>query len=337
MRLVIVIAVLLVSWSRPATAESQEFRVATLAPAGTPWMRLLESAAAEISTRTDGRITIKYFTGGQLGDERDYLRKIKAGQIDGAAMTALGLSMIDSSIRVLQLPMLFETQEEVDHVAGKMWPYFQSKFEAKGFRLAERGELGWIYLMSKSKVTSVADLRKQKLCMLGDDELGTSLLARLKLNGVPVSIPEVDAALSSGRIDACFNSPLGAIALQWHTKVRYMSARPLVFAIGATVMSLAAVNRVAAADRKTIDAIAKRAQKKARAVIRRANEDARKVLLRKGIQVVDVSQAMIDDLTAVGLEVQRDMIGKVFTREELDMVIAYRDAYRARSATKPAR
>src|SRR5262249_13214536 len=162
---------------------------------------------------TNRRITIKYYTGGQQGDERDFIRKIKIGQLDGAAVTAAGLSMIDPSIRVLELPMLFESEDEVDYVATKMWPYFQKKFENKGFRLAERGELGWIYFLSKSKVTSIAELRKQKLWTLADDPLGTTILDKLKLNGVPLGVPEVDSALTSGRINACFSSPLGAIAL----------------------------------------------------------------------------------------------------------------------------
>jgi len=335
MKLLLVIAVLASSWSRPAAAESHEIRIATLAPSGSPWMNLLERAAAEIAEQTDQRVTIKYYTGGQQGDERDYIRKIKLGQLDGAAITAAGLAMIEPSILVLDLPMLFATQEEVDYVATKMWPYFQKKFEKQGFRLAERGELGWIYFFSKSKVTSIADLRKQKLWTLGDDNIGSSFLDKLKLNGVPLGVPEVDGALTTGKINACFSSPLGVVALQWYTKVKYMSSTPMVFAIGATVLSLDAVKKVSAEDRKTIDAIAKRSQKKARATIRKANEDARKMLLRKGITLVDVPQDMIDELVKVAAEVQSELVGKVYSKEELEMVIAYRDEYRAKQA-KPA-
>jgi TRAP-type C4-dicarboxylate transport system substrate-binding protein len=293
-------------------------------------MEILEKAAAEIAEETKGRITIKYYTGGQQGDERDFIRKIKLGQLDGAAITAAGLSMIDPSIRVLELPMLFASQEELDYVATKMWPYFQKKFEKKGFRLAERGELGWIYFFSKEKVTSLDDLRKQKLWTLGDDPLGTSLIDKLKLNAVPLGIAEVDGALTSGRINACFAPPLGAIVLQWYTKLKYMASTPMVFALGATVLSLDAVNKTSAEDRKIVETIAKRSQKKARAAIRKANEDARKTLLRKGITVVDVSKQMVDDLTSIGATVQSELVGKVFSKEELDMVIGYRDEFRAR-------
>jgi TRAP-type transport system periplasmic protein len=316
---------------RPASAESREFRMATLAPSGSPWMELLEKAGVEIAEKTERRVTVKYYPGGQQGDERDFIRKIKLGQLDGAALTAIGLALIDPSILVLQLPMLFETQEEVDYVSGKMWPYFQKKFEKKGFRLADRGELGWIYFFSKNKVTSIDDLRKQKLWILNDD-LGSSILDKLKIHGVPLGVPEVDAALTSGKINACFSSPLGAIALQWYTKVKYMSSTPMVFGIGATVMTLDAVNKTSKEDQKIIEAIAKRSQKKARITIRKANEDARKTILRKGITLVDPPKALVDELTKAAAEVQTELTGKVFSKEELAMVIKYRDEYRAKHA-----
>ena len=124
-------------------------------------MVALKKAAAEISEKTEQRVTVKYFPGGQQGDERDFVRKIKLGQLDGAAVTSMGLAMIDSSILVLQLLMLFATVDEVDYVAGKMWPYFQKKFEKKGYRLGERGEVGWAYFLSKNKVESLSDLKGQ--------------------------------------------------------------------------------------------------------------------------------------------------------------------------------
>jgi TRAP-type C4-dicarboxylate transport system substrate-binding protein len=299
-------------------------------------MNLLERAAVEIAEKTERRIKIKYYPGGQQGDERDFIRKIRAGQLDGAALTAIGLAQIEPSILVLQLPMLFESQDEVDYVSTKMWPYFQKKFEKKGFRLAERGELGWIHFFSKNKVTSMADLRKQKLWILNDD-LGTATLDKLKVQGVPLGVTEVDAALTSGKINACFSSPLGAIALQWYTKVKYMSSPPMLFAIGATVMSVDAAKKPSADDRKTIEAIAKRSQKKARATIRKANEDARKTILRKGITMVKAEKAMVDELTAIAAEVQAELTGKVYSKEELAMVIRYRDEYRAKTAQPAAK
>ena len=313
-----------------ARADNVELRVATLAPSGSPWMQVLDKAADEIKTKTSGRVTMKYFEGGQQGDERDFVRKIKLGQLDGAAVTAIGLAMIDESIRVLELPMMFDSAEELDYVADKMWPYFQKKFAAKGFKLNDRGEVGWIYFLSKNKVESLNDLKGQKLWMWGDDQLVGSMFKKLGLNGVPLGVPEVDAALTSGKINAAYGSPVAAVALQWYSKIKYMTSMPMSFAIGATVISLDSLKKMSAEDQKTVEDIGKANAKKLRKVIRKANEDAKGTMTRKGITVVQTPVTMVDEFTKDSQEAWKELVGKIYTKEELDMVLKYRDEYRAK-------
>lgn len=313
-----------------AKADNVELRIATLAPSGSPWMQVLDRAAAEIKTKTSGRVTMKYFEGGQQGDERDFVRKIKLGQLDGAAVTAIGLAMIDESIRVLELPMMFQSAEELDYVADKMWPYFQKKFAAKGFRLNDRGEVGWIYFLSKNKVASLNDLKGQKLWMWGDDQLVGAMFKKLGLNGVPLGVPEVDAGLTSGKINAAYGSPVAAVALQWYSKVKYMTSMPMSFAIGATVISNDALKKISPEDQKTVEDIGRANAKKLRKVIRKANEDAKGTMTRKGITVVNTPVTMVDEFTKDSQEAWKDMTGKIYSKEELDMVLKYRDEYRAK-------
>jgi len=313
-----------------ARADNVELRVATLAPSGSPWMQVLDKAADEIKTKTSGRVTMKYFEGGQQGDERDFVRKIKLGQLDGAAVTAIGLAMIDESIRVLELPMMFDSAEELDYVADKMWPYFQKKFAAKGFKLNDRGEVGWIYFLSKNKVESLNDLKGQKLWMWGDDQLVGSMFKKLGLNGVPLGVPEVDAGLTSGKINAAYGSPVAAVALQWYSKVKYMTSMPMSFAIGATVLSIDSLKKMNAEDQKIVEDIGKANAKKLRKVIRKANEDAKGTMTRKGITVVQTPVTMVDEFTKDSQEAWKELVGKIYTKEELDMVLKYRDEYRAK-------
>jgi TRAP-type C4-dicarboxylate transport system substrate-binding protein len=273
---------------------------------------------------------MKFFEGGQQGDERDFVRKIKLGQLDGAAVTSIGLAMIDESIRVLELPMMFNSPEEVDYVADKMWPHFQDKFAKKGFKLNDRGEVGWIYFMSKNKIESLADLKGQKLWMWGDDQLVTAMFKKLSLNGVPLGVPEVDAALTSGKIDTCYGSPVAAVALQWYSKVKYMTSMPMSFAIGATVVSLDSLKKISADDQKLVEDIGKANAKKLRKVIRKANEDAKSTMARKGITIVQTPTAMVDDFNKQAHDAWSELVGKIYSKEELDSVLKYRDEYRAK-------
>jgi TRAP-type C4-dicarboxylate transport system substrate-binding protein len=323
-------AVAALAMARPARADGTEVRIATLAPSGSPWMEVLDKAASEIKEKTAGHVTLKYFEGGQQGDERDFVRKVNLGQLDGAAVTAVGLAMIDESIRVLELPMMFQSAEELDYVADKLWPHFQKKFEDKGFKLTDRGEVGWIYFLSKAKVEKISDLQGQKLWLWGDDQLVGAVFKKLSLNGVPLGVPEVDAALTSGKIDACYGSPVAAVALQWYTKVKYMTSMPMSFAIGATVLSTKAYKKLSAEDAKTLEDITRTNARKLRKTIRKANDDAKLTMSRRGVTVVQTPVAMVDEFTKKATELWSELAGKIYSKEELKMVLDARDEYRAK-------
>jgi TRAP-type C4-dicarboxylate transport system substrate-binding protein len=323
-----------VALSSAAKADPLQFKIATLAPAGSPWMEVLAKASEEITTKTSGRVAIKYFEGGQMGDERDFVRKITGKQIDGAAVTSVGLSMIDESIRVLELPMMFKTAEEMDYVADKVWPYFQRKFEKKGYKLNDRGEVGWIYFLSKKPATKIDDLKSQKLWLWGDDQLVSAVYKKMGLNGVPLGVPEVDAALTSGKIEGCYGSPVAAVALQWYSKVSYITSMPMSFAIGATIVSLDSLKKLTPEDQKSLEEIGRTNAKKLRKVIRKANEDAKKTMTGKNVKVAETPIAMQEEFTKKSQELWQELVGKIYSKEELEMVLKYRDEYRAKNGKK---
>ncbi|MCA9674461.1 MAG: TRAP transporter substrate-binding protein DctP [Kofleriaceae bacterium] len=324
-------AACLVGGTRLAAADgSKELRMATLAPSDSGWMKVLDRAAADVKKQTDGRVSVQYYPDGTQGDERDVIRKINLGQLDGAAVTSVGLSMIDESIRVLELPMMFDSVEELDYVADKMWSHFQKKFEKKGFTLNDRGDVGWIYFLSKNKVSSLSDLKDQKVWMWGDDGIVSAMYKKLSISGVPLGVPEVDSSLTSGRINACYGSPLAAMALGWGSKVKYMTSMPMSYAIGATVIKTDALKAIGEADQKTIKKITKNSSKKLRKQIRKDNADAQKKMKRKGVTIVETPPDMEADFRKAAEQVWKDLEGKVYSKQELADVLKYRDEYRAK-------
>ena len=102
-----------------ATADAAKFKIATVAPDGSQWMQMLRSAAKEIKAATDGRAELKFYAGGVMGNDKKVLRKIRIGQLQGGAFTANGLSERYPDILIYGLPLIFNSQEEVDWVRGK--------------------------------------------------------------------------------------------------------------------------------------------------------------------------------------------------------------------------
>lgn len=312
-----------------ASAETVEWRIATLAPTGSVWMKVLSRGAKEVEKQTEGRVKIKYYAGGVQGDEKDAVRKMGLGQLDGSALTSVGLALIDQSVRVLELPRLFKDVKELDYVRRKMWGKFRRRFKKKGYILGDPGDVGFIYVYSNKEIKSLGDLKALKLWRWGEDKIIKSMYKRLGLNGKSMGVPDVLPALNTGRINACYGSPVAMVALQWYTKVKYSTSVPLSYAIGSSVIRKEAWEKVSESDRKIIKKIFKTQSKKIRKAVRKDNKRAKKSI-KRSVKEVKTPQALVDKFDEVSLKVWADGAGSVYPQKYLDKVIKLRDEYRAK-------
>lgn len=310
------------------SARADTWRIATLAPDGSSWMKVLGRGAKEIKKATDGRVQLKYYTGGVQGDEKDAVRKMQVGQLDGAALTSVGLSQIVPSIRVLELPRLFQSEEELDYVRSKMWPIFRRRFAKKGYYLGVPGEVGYIYLYSNDPIKSRSDLGKLKMWRWTDDKLVRAMFKKLGVNGVPMGVPDVLPALNTGRINACYSSPYAMVALQWYTKVKYTTSEPLSYGIAATVIKKDKWDQLSSSDEKRIEKIYRVQGRLLRRIIRKDNRKAKKTLART-IETVKTPNNLVELLDENAREVWKEQAGKIYKQSDLAKVLSYRSAYRA--------
>src|SRR5690606_5583656 len=290
--------------------------------------------AEEVNKATEGRVSIKYYAGGVQGDEKDVVAKMQLGQLDGGAMTSVGLSLIDESIRVLELPMMFQSVEELDYVRAKMWPTFKARFAKKGYHLGEPGDVGFLYFYSSTPIKSLSDLTKAKVWMWGEDKLVRAMYKRLGINGVPMGVPDVLPALNTGRINAAYSSPLAAVALQWYTKVRYATSMPMAYGIGATLVRKDKWDKLSGADKKKVQKVLNIQAKKLRKAVRKDNQRAFKAISRAGVKVVETPAAMVADFEKHSKAVWEEQAGKIYSKDDLAKVLKYRDEFRAKRAAK---
>jgi TRAP-type C4-dicarboxylate transport system substrate-binding protein len=287
----------------------------------------MEEGAARLDRDTGGRVRFRIYFGGAQGDERDVVRKMKLGQLDGAALTAVGLGLIATDVLVLQLPYLFSSEEELDRVREAVAPELEKKLDEAGFVLVSWGDLGWVHTYFTTEIRGAADLAAVKFAQLADDPISRELYAVLGLNGVPLGVNEILPALQTGAVQACAAPPLAAIVLQWYPKLRFMSDRPASYAIGAMVLRKAAFAQLPAAQRELLLRGARETGQKLVASVRRDNERAKKALLKAGLTVVKVPDDAQAALVAAGREVWRRLAGKLYSQALLDRVLG---ALRAR-------
>ena len=87
-------------WLSPAAAQATTFKIATIAPDGTTWMKEMHNGADIIKQRTGGRVQFRFFPGGVMGNDKSVLRKIRVGQLQGGAVTAGGLMDIAPNTQI---------------------------------------------------------------------------------------------------------------------------------------------------------------------------------------------------------------------------------------------
>ena len=295
--------VAVLSLTVPAQAQTV-LKIATLAPDGSSWMNLFREWGRNVEAKSAGKVKIKFFAGGSQGDERDAVRKMRLGQLSGAAVTAIGLGLIQPEVRVLELPMLIKSYAELDHVRNAMDEDFKKKFEEKGYVLLGWGDVGPVYIFSNTPIKSKADLMQTKLWAWTDDPLVKTMFRQLGSNGVPLGVPDVLTSLQTGLINACYGSPLSMVALQWYTKVKFMTSMQLSQAIGASVVTKRDWDKLGPDMQKIVMDEAKAMEKKLLTTIRADNDKALASMKAAGVQVVESPPAMQKEFEAQAIELR---------------------------------
>jgi len=269
------------------TAALVVLKIAALAPEGSSWMKLFHKWQNSVEERTSGAVQIKLYAGGAQGDEKDMLRKIKLGTLGGAAITAIGLSAITPEVRVLEV---CRTYEELDHARAKLDKLLRKSFENHGYVLLSWGDVGPVHLFSKKPIRSLEEMQTVKMWMFNDDAITRKGFEMLGLHGVPLSIPEVQPALSTGMIDTYIGSPLSTLALQWYAHSRYMTSSVLGQATGAVVIGKKQWDALTPEARQALTETSARLQEEVTAQVRADNEKAWATLKERGIEVVQISK-----------------------------------------------
>ncbi|MDC1288032.1 TRAP transporter substrate-binding protein DctP [Gammaproteobacteria bacterium] len=304
------VAILSMLLSVAVAAKTLKF--ATLAPAGTTWMKEMKAGADRVKQRTDGRVKLKFYPGGVMGNDQSVHRKIKIGQLHGGAFTQAGLSQTNSSIQAMGLPMLFRSLDEVDYVRERMDPVLKQELESSGFVLLGISEGGFARILSKQPMQDLETLRASKVWVPEGDEVGLTVFKGLGITPVSLPISDVFTGLQTGLIETVPVNPTSAIAFQWHSSTAYLTDVPITLLIGVLAVSKSEFDKLSAGDQAVLRAEMGAVFGRLDELNRIDNEAARGALQQQGITFVmpnpgeierwrEISSASVDDMVAAGV------------------------------------
>lgn len=212
-------------------------KFSTLAPEGSTWTNVLHDINKELQEKSEGRLILRIYPGGVTGDEKDVIRKMRISQLHCAGFTGVGLGEILPEVRIFDLPFFYKDYDEIDFIRNHFKDRFTMAFEERGYILLGWTDVGFVYLFSKKEVASLNELKTTKMWLWEDDPLAKALFEAINISPIPLSITDVMTSLQTGLIDSVYASPMGIIALQWFTKVKYMLNLPMANATGAILMT----------------------------------------------------------------------------------------------------
>ena len=315
-----------------------EIKFATLAPDGSTWMKVMRALDEEVREATENRVGFKFYPGGVQGDEKNVLRKIRNGQLHAGGFTGMGLGAVSSELRVMELPFMFRDLQEVDYVRGELDDFYKNIFHKKGYTLLGWADVGFVYIFSNTPIRSPEELRAAKVWTWSGDRLAELFFKAFEVSPIPLEVPNVLTSLQMGVVNAVYAPPMACIALQWFTRVKYMSNVPITYGFGAMLVSNKALNKISPEDLATLKKLSAHHSQILIDRSRKENIEAVRAIKDEGVEVLEVDAAMINTFFVTGRKTWKDGVGHLYPAELLERVSAAVETYRSNQtglSTKP--
>lgn len=309
-------------------ANAVDIKIATLAPNQSQWMQDMRAAGKRIEQKTSGRVKLKFYGGGTQGTEDKVLQKIKIGQLHGGTFSATDFMKQYGAINLYGLPFVFESWEEMRYVRDRMDAKLASGFSDLDF--VTFGFAGsFSVVLSNEPISKYADMKGKKVWLPQGDFVSYEAMRRLQLSPVALPVTDVLTGLQTGLLDIAAIPPEIAVALQWHTRVKYVTDMPVAFAMSFLAVSKRAFGRLSDDDqavvRDELSGVYRNIDSNAPA----ESANAMEALVNIGIKNVEPQAGQFDELQTIMGEFNREMgVSGAYPIDMYDEMLRYIAEYR---------
>ena len=319
----------------PGFTQPVVINMGTLAPEGSPWHQIVLQMGEQWRVISAGKVKLRIYPGGVLGDEQDMVKKMRIGQLQAVSVTDVALREIEPAVYSLQVPMMLQSYEELDYVRDRITPGLEKMIEAKGYVVLNWGDVGWVHFFTKAPASRLSDIRKMKLFTWAGDNEELEMWKGAGFRPVPLAATDILMGLQTGLIDTFDTAPLAALSNQWFGLVTYMIAVKWAPLTGATVVSKSTWERIPAAERAEMLKAARLAGERMRGEVRKSGDEAVAAMQKRGLKVIEPDAAALADWRREAESIYPRLRGKSVPAEMFDEVQRLREEYRMRGGTGP--
>lgn len=312
---------------------AQELKIATIAPEGSSWMKDMRAGGDEIRQRTEGRVNLKFYGGGVQGNDRQVQRKMRTGQLHGGAFTSGAMNKFQRDADLYALPLMFNDLDEVRHVRAKLDSVLRQRLEEAGYVTFGFAGSGFAYMMSNKPMRTLADLSGQKVWTPEGDAIGFAALRALGVAPVSMPVTDVMTGLQTDLLNSVTVPPVGAVVLQWHTRLKFITELPVAYVYAAVMLERRAFERLQPGDQAIVREVLERVYRRFDEEGAADNTEALEALVGSGLQMVKPDEQEVSSWREIvnrsTEEQARAGVMDVELVEEMQALLA---AYRSRNA-----
>lgn len=268
------------------TVQAKTFKISTSTPDGSYWMNQMRDGAKKIKELTNSRVNFKFYPGGVMGSNEVVMKKVRINQLQGAAVSSGILASYYPESQIYGLPMLFNNYGEVDHVRKKYDKEIIEGLKKAGMISFGLSEAGFTYAMSTKAIYTTDDLLSNKIWTPTNNKQAELTLHSFGVAPIPLSIGDVLAGLQTRLIDTVAVSPIVAIALQWHTQIKYITEIPLTYVYATLIVDKNSFDKISKDDQKIVMDIMNEVFERINTKNREDNLMALNVLSSQGIEII---------------------------------------------------
>lgn len=270
----------------------------------------------KLAALTNNSVQVRVYWGGAAGDDVDVLRKMRAGQMDGAPLSLELMSQFVRQALVLASPALFNNYKQVDAARAALTPAMEEEAYSNGFKVMAWADVGRLRLFSKNPIENIADFKKARPWLYPQSEMLKEFYRSVGATGVPMGIAEVYGGLQTSMIDVVWGSALVAAALQWHTGTTYVSERGMGFISGGFVFRRGAWEALPKNVQDSMIKLSNEQRQENQISLRKQDERTFQKLIARGHKPQKAKNEK--EWWDAGKVLRQRMIGRVYTKDLVD-------------------
>ena len=316
---------------RAAAKAEFPLAFATVAPRGSSFHQTFQTMIQKWKEASGGRVDVTLYPGTQ-GGEPAIVRRMGINQLQGAMLTAGGMSQIDKAPTALQLmPMVFDNWAEVDHVRDIMRPRLEAALVQKGYQVLFWGDAGWVRWFTKKPILRPADIKPLKIFAEAGDPASLEVV-RDYYQPVPLEPDKIFTALSTGLIEGVAMPAFLANFTQIATVTGHMLDLKYTPITGAMIVSTKAWSRIPDDLREKLKTIADETGNEVRKNSR-AEDDAAigSMQTKQGLKIAKATPEIAAEWRQVISAAYPAIRSKIVPTPLFDEVISLVKAFRAKA------